>query len=209
MRVLLTGFTPFDDHDVNPSQLIVEALAQREYATIDLIAEILPVVYQAAGSRLSDLIAQHQPDVVICLGLAARRSAINLERVALNLDDAKIPDNAGDLAVGRPIQQDGPVAYLSTLPLEAMKRALQAQEIPVEISNHAGAYVCNHVFYAARHAIEQAQSPTICGFIHVPAIADTADAPGLLLNQMIEAVEVCIVTGCSMIVPDRSERLYG
>jgi pyroglutamyl-peptidase len=159
--------------------------------------------------RLSDLIAQHQPDVVICLGLAARRSAINLERVALNLDDAKIPDNAGDLAVGRPIQQDGPVAYLSTLPLEKMKQALQAREIPVEISNHAGAYVCNHVFYAARHAIEQAHFPAICGFIHVPAIADSADDQGLLLDQMIEAVGVCIITACRMIEPGQSERLYG
>lgn len=207
MRVLLTGFTPFDTHDLNPSQLIVDALGKRLYPEIDLIVEVLPVVYRAAGARVAELIAQHQPDVVLCLGLAAKRKAIHLERVALNLNDAKIPDNDGDLAMGRPIEPGGPAAYWSTLPLETMRQMLEARAIPVEISNHAGAYVCNHVFYAARHAIEQNAYPTRCGFIHVPAIAPDTDVPGLALSTLIEAVEVCLLAACRIALeqqPDRS-----
>lgn len=192
MRILLTGFTTFGDHTENPSQHIVEALADRSIDGLEIVAEVLPVEYQAAGERIRQLIDTLQPEAIVSLGLAAGCDAINLERVALNVDDAALADNAGDLASGRMIALDGPAAYWSSLPLEAMQRSLQAHGIPVRISNHAGTYVCNHLFYAARHAIEQSATPIPCGFIHVPAIREADDAPGLPLTTMIEAVETCL-----------------
>ncbi len=185
MRTLLTGFGTFGAHTANPSQLIVEALENRP----DVIAVVLPVEYHAAGAQIHDLIATYEPDAVIMLGLAASRPVINLERFAVNVDDAHAPDNAGDLAVGRPIAADGPAAYTATLPLADLLAVLEAQQIPAQISNHAGAYVCNHVFYAARHALEQMRQRIPCGFIHLPQITEVDGEAGLPLSTQIAAVE--------------------
>ena len=193
MRVLLTGFMPFGGHATNPSQYIVSAIAKRPADHLEIITEVLPVEYQAAGERIQALIHDIQPDAIVMLGLAAGRNIINLERVALNLDDSGLPDNTGELASGRVITDDGPAAYWSSLPLETMQQALQARDIPVKISNHAGTYVCNHVFYTARHMLERSHATIPCGFIHVPAIGEGDDTPGLPLATMIEAVETCLV----------------
>jgi len=194
MRVLLTGFEPFGDIAVNPSQCIVEHFqAQRRD---DLITRILPTEYQRAGDCVRAAIRECSPDAVISLGVAARRPQINLERIAVNVDDASIADNAGYLASGERIAPDGPVGYWSTLPLQAMKAALEAHNIPVTISNHAGAYICNHAFYTARHTLEMLNRPIPCGFIHVPALlkvrGESGSSSGLALEIMIEAVEICL-----------------
>jgi pyroglutamyl-peptidase len=190
MRILLTGFEPFGEVAVNPSQVIVEAIAARGLPNV--ITAVLPVTFGAAGDCIRSLIGAHEPDAVICLGVASSRTAINLERVALNVNDAPLADNAGVLASGEPIAADGPVGYWSTLPLKGMLGALAARDIPAVISNNAGAYVCNHVFYAARHALEQSGRAIPCGFIHVPPITQDKDAPGLPLAVMVEAVMVCL-----------------
>jgi pyroglutamyl-peptidase len=182
MTILLTGFTPFGDQTVNPSQRIVEALADRA----DITGVVLPTIYQTAGERLVALLDEHQPTALVMLGVAARRAAINLERFALNIDDASAPDNAGDLRQSQPIVPGGPAAYTSTLPIAAMQQALQTREIPVTISNHAGAYVCNHLFYVACHALDQTGSSIPCGFLHVPGL----DA--VPLATMIEAIAICV-----------------
>lgn len=192
MKTLLTGFTTFGDVTVNPSQLIVEAVTARSHVS-DLVTAILPVEYAAAESCIARLIREHQPDAVVCLGVAQSRKVVCLERVALNLDDAAIPDNAGDLACGCLIEPAGPPAYWSTLPLNAMLAALQARGIPAAISNHAGAYVCNHVFYTARRELDRLASTAPCGFIHVPMLCEAeADPDGLPLAIMVEAVECCL-----------------
>jgi pyroglutamyl-peptidase len=190
MRILLTGFEPFGEVAVNPSQVIVEAVAARHVPGV--ITAVLPVTFGEAADCIRSLIAAHAPDAVICLGIASSRKAINLERVALNVNDAPQPDNAGVLASGDPIEADGPVGYWSTLPLKTMLEALAARGIPAVISNHAGTYVCNHVFYAARHMLEQSGRAVPCGFIHVPPIAADDDTPGLPLQMMIEAVSACL-----------------
>jgi pyroglutamyl-peptidase len=200
MRILLTGFEPFGDVKINPSQCVVEHFAAQ--GRDDLITLVLPTVYSESGARIRDAIKQHNPDAVLSLGVAASRDAINLERIAVNVDDARIPDNAGVLASGEPIDTDGPVGYRSTLPLAAMKAALEARGIAVTISNHAGAYMCNHVFYSARHALEQAGSTIPCGFIHIPDLAQpdgTTNAhgkAGMPLDTLIEAVEICLQVLC-------------
>jgi pyroglutamyl-peptidase len=199
MVILVTGFEPFDGRDVNPSQAIVEALRQRNAGRrcAQLVTEILPCEFRAAGDRIVTLIRELQPDAVMSVGLAASAAAIRLERVALNLNDSARPDNGGDLATGRLIDPDGPIGYWSTLPLDDMLRALKGRDIPAIISNHAGAYVCNHVFYTARREIERLGSDIACGFVHVPLMVEQASEPpaggaSLPLAMMIEAVECCV-----------------
>ena len=188
MTILLTGFSPFHGVETNPSQWIVEHFAAQKR---DLITAVLPTEYAASGEKIRALIREHQPDVVLSLGVAQSRTSISLERVALNLNDTETPDNAGDVATGRLIEADAPLAYWSTLPLDALLAALKGAEIPAAITNHAGAFVCNHVFFSARHEIERASMATRCGFVHVPAITE-GDKPGLSLAVMIRAVELCI-----------------
>jgi pyroglutamyl-peptidase len=143
---------------------------------------------------------------VVSLGLAASAAAVRLERHALNLNDALRPDNAGDLASGRPIDPNGPIGYWSTLPIDAMLHALKERNIPSAITNHAGAYVCNHVMYTARHEIERQGSGIPSGFIHLPLMAeqDATPLPGgtkLPLQTMVDAIECCLGVLDGRIVP--------
>lgn len=192
MRIVLTGFDSFSGVETNPSQLIAEHFARRGRA--GLVAEVLPTQYAGAAQRIRALVRRQRPDAVLCLGVAQARPAICLERVALNLDDCGTPDNAGVVTSGRLIAPDAPLAYWATLPLDALLAALCQAGVPAAISNHAGTFVCNHVFYSARHEIEVSRLPTLCGFVHVPAVADPAHPhrPGLPLATMIEAVERCL-----------------
>ncbi len=194
MKILLTGFVPFTGVDVNPSQLIVEKIVERGLFS-ELCAEALPVEYGAADERLRRLIREFEPEAVVCVGVAQSREKINLERVAINVDDADVPDNAGEVASGRMIVADAPVAYWSTLPLERMEAALKAKDIPVDISNHAGAYLCNHAFFSARHELESESRNIPCGFIHVPVLCEmpSEECKGLPLDVMVEAIETCLI----------------
>ena len=199
MKILVTGFEPFGGVPLNPSQQIVEALAARPAGErrAELVTEILPCEFRAAGERLIALIHDLKPDAVVSIGLAASANAVRLERVALNLNDAARPDNRGDLASGRLIAPDGPIGYWSTLPIDAMLAAVKAKEIPSLITNHAGAYVCNHVMYTARHEIERRGLGIPSGFIHVPLMTEQEATPlpggkALPLALMVEAVETCL-----------------
>jgi pyroglutamyl-peptidase len=193
MTVILTGFEPFPGVAINPSQKIVEHFQVRDG---DWIAEVLPTAFAPAGERVRALIRQHRPGAVISIGVAARRTTIALERFALNINDADRPDNSGVQASGQTIRAGGPAAYRATLPLEVMAEALAARSIPFSYSNHAGAYVCNHVMYCALDEIALLGLTTASGFIHIPMMREADDQPsaevGLPLAQMIEAVEACV-----------------
>ncbi len=197
-KILITGFNPFAGAAVNPSQLIVEQLVRRprDRGGWTLTGETLPTEFGGAERRMRELIQTQRPDAVLSIGLAGSAEGIRLERVALNVDDAIIPDNAGDQARGRLIVPDGPAAYWSTLPIQEMLAALQARGIPAVISNHAGTFVCNHVMYVARDEIERLGLAARSGFIHVPPLArpeDSAGKPqGLTLEIMTEAIEICL-----------------
>ena len=197
MKILLTGFEPYGAVQVNPSEQIVRRIAARARSRgdADLFAEVLPTEFRAAGRRIRQLIRAIRPAAVLCLGVAPSRNKISLERVALNLDDDPLPDNAVRVRLGRPIGRDGPVAYWSTLPLARLRKALDRQGIPVSISNHAGAFVCNHVFYVARHEVERMRNRTRCGFLHVPPLYErgkNTKVRGMTLRKMVEAVEGCL-----------------
>jgi pyroglutamyl-peptidase len=198
MKTLLTGSNRFGNKEINPSERVVQHFAEKARKTddADLVAEVLPTEFFESGRKIVELIRKFRPERIICLGLATGARTIRLERVALNLDDGEVPDNAGLAPQGRLIVEEGPRAYWSTLPIEEMKAGLNRRGISAAISNHAGTYVCNHVFYLARHEVELLGTNSACGFIHLPPLSERREgAPhveGLPLEVMIEAVECCL-----------------
>ncbi|QDU62963.1 Pyrrolidone-carboxylate peptidase [Planctomycetes bacterium Pan216] len=169
MNVLVTGFEAFGAVTANPSAAMVAALAARDFgATVQVRGVTLKTEYDWAGRRIRELMDDVLPELVLCLGVARRSPEIKLERVALNLNDCADADNAGVVRRGMRIASDGPEAYFSRLPLERLEDRLKDIDERVIISNHAGAYVCNHVFYTASHHAASMASPPVCGFIHVP-----------------------------------------
>jgi pyroglutamyl-peptidase len=197
LKILLTGFEPFGTVRVNPSEQIVRKIsaAAPSRDKQHLFLEVLPAEYRLAEKKIRRLIRTIRPEAVVCLGVAAARDAICLERVALNLDDGEFADNAGQVRSGRMIVRGGPVAYWSTLPLGRMQKALKRRGIRATLSNHAGTYVCNHVFYAARHEIERTRNHARCGLIHVPGLrkrGKDSKPRGMALGRMVAAVECCL-----------------
>jgi pyroglutamyl-peptidase len=193
--VLLTGFEPFNGADVNPSWEAARALDGWSGPGFQVAARELPCVFGRANLALFDAIDALQPDIVIGVGLAGGRHEISVERVALNVDDAGIPDNAGQQPVDATIADGGPAAYFSTLPIKAIVRALRLRGFPAGVSQTAGTFVCNHVFYGLmQHAQGRGMK---AGFIHVPflpqQVAGRADAaPSMALNDIIDGLRIAV-----------------
>lgn len=192
--VLLTGFEPFGTDAVNPSGDAVRLVAARWNGPERLVTDILPVTFAGSAARLHELIAEHRPDIVIATGLAGGRSRISVERVGVNLIDARIPDNEGDQPVDAPSLPGGPAAAFSSLPVKAIVRDVAAAGIPVELSLSAGSYVCNHVLMHA--AAWASEAGTRAGFIHVPWAQGQAPngEPELPLDAMARAFEIALRT---------------
>ncbi len=196
-RLLLTGFDPFDGAVINPSWAAVSAFHHHTVAGHLLCAAQLPTQFGASIDRLRALLVEHQPAMVICVGQALRPK-VSMERIAINIDDARIPDNAGLSPVDTPVVQGGPAAYFSTLPIKAMYQALCDHHIPVEVSQTAGTFVCNHVFYGLMHML--ASTPEWQhirgGFIHVPALPEQVGhkegAPSMPLNTVMAGLNLAI-----------------
>ena len=174
MKILITGFEPFGKSPINPSQILIEQAPESFPGGIELVKAILPVEKTAGPQALIDALERNQPEAVICFGLAEGRPVISLERVAVNLMDYRIPDNAGEIVQNQPILPEGPAAYFSSLPLRAMQAELRANNIPSELSLTAGAYLCNQVFYTLMHHLASHGQTTPAGFIHLPACPEQA-----------------------------------
>jgi pyroglutamyl-peptidase len=168
VKILVTGFEPFAGATLNPSGEIVKRLKSE-----DLVTAILPVEYDAATARVLELVEEHNPEAVICLGQAEGRSTISFERVAVNLDDAKLADNAGVTRIDTEINPNGAAAYFSTLPIREMADAVFEAGIPASLSLSAGTFVCNHIFYELQQALAATGVPS--GFVHVPLMDEQAD----------------------------------
>ena len=196
--VLVTGFEPFAGERLNPSALAAQALDGRELAHQRVVGTVLPCVFGKSLTVLEHEIQRTQPDLVICVGLAGGRGEISVERVAINVEDAIIPDNAGNQPVDRPVVQGGPAAYWSTLPIKSIVAALREANLPAMISQSAGTFVCNHVFYGLMRLL--AGTPEVRGgFIHVPFLPEQArrvadGTPGLPLDTIIRGLEIAIET---------------
>lgn len=188
-KVLLTGFEPFGKASSNPSGEIVKQIAGD-----NIVTAVLPVAYAQSAERLLALIAEHNPDVVISLGQAEGRTQITPERVAINLDDARLADNEGVMRNDVKILEDGPDAYFSTLPIKEIVEAIQAKGIPAAVSLSAGAFLCNHVFYVAQDKF--AGTSVRSGFVHVPLMdSQASEFPGLPtmpLDQMVTAIQTML-----------------
>ncbi|CAI2025232.1 Pyrrolidone-carboxylate peptidase [Serratia ficaria] len=203
-RVLVTGIEPFDGDAINPSWQVAQALAGERIAGAQISVLELPCVLGVANERLIAAVEQLRPQVVICLGLAGGRAEISLERVAINLIDARIPDNAGKQPIDVPVVAGGPVGYFSTLPLKAALQRLRRQGIPAAVSYTAGTYNCNHLFYGLRHHIASRQLAIKGGFVHIPysheLAANHPGKPSMALATMIDAVRS--VVHCALTVEE-------
>ncbi len=193
--VLLTGFEPFDGQAINPSEEIAREINDATIARHKVVGALLPCVFGAALKELKHQIKLHDPAFVICLGQAGGRAEVTPERVAINVDDARIPDNAGQQPVDRPVVKDGPAAYFSTLPIKAIVHELRRREIAAAVSQSAGTFVCNNVFYGLMHELALHRPSVRGGFIHVPFVPEqTTDRPSLPFEVLTEAVRVAIST---------------
>jgi pyroglutamyl-peptidase len=191
-RVLMTGFAPFGGEPVNPSWQAVSLVGARRD---DVAAVELPCEFATSLPLLRRALAEHQPSLVVCAGQAGGRSDVTPERVAINLIDARIPDNAGAQPVDAPVIPDGPAAYFTTLPVKACVAAIRAAGVPASVSHTAGTYVCNQVFYGLMHLLATEFPGVRGGFVHVPfspeqvAAAGKA-APSLGVDRIADALEV-------------------
>lgn len=197
--VLLTGFEPFNKETINPSWEAVRALAGWEGEGFIVEVRQLPCVFGAAQDVLKDAIASLKPVVVIAVGQAGGRVDLSVERIAINVDDAPIPDNAQKQLVDEPIVLDGPAAYFSTLPIKAIVRALRDAGLPASVSQTAGTFVCNHAFYGLMH--HTAGTAIKAGFIHIPYLPQQAarhpGAASMSLAEVIRALKVAIEAALS------------
>ncbi len=171
-RILVTGFEPFGGSKHNPSEQVAKALDGEKIGGAEICAAILPVDTARAPQMLLNLLDDHCPDAVICLGEAAGRSAISVERIAANLLDFRIPDNAGKQLVDHPVIEGGPDAYFATLPVRKIVEAIRAEGVPAELSMSAGTYLCNQVLYAMLHHLRQNGRTVPAGFIHMPSLPE-------------------------------------
>lgn len=185
--LLLTGFDPFDGAKSNPSWEAASALDGRVVGGHRIVARQLPTEFDASLRALHGAIRDTSPALVVCTGLAAGRKGLSLERVAINVDDARIPDNAGARPIDARIAARGPAAYFTALPIKAMLAALQVRGIPAQVSQTAGTYVCNHVFYGLMHGLRR--KPGVRGgFIHVPK----AGRGGMPLDDIVEGLRIAL-----------------
>jgi pyroglutamyl-peptidase len=193
---LVTGFDPFGGEALNPSQRIVEALDGEVAAGHRVVGAILPTEFAAAPRELDALLRRHRPALVLALGQAGGREGISLERIAVNLIDARIQDNAGAQPVDVRIVENAANAYFSTLPVKAMLERLRAAGISASLSQTAGTFVCNQVFFALMHALRRRRARG--GFVHVPYLPEQAarhaGAPGMALETMIRGVRLALET---------------
>ena len=173
MRVLVTGFEPFSGEQVNASLEAVRRLRAR-IGALEIATTVLPTSYSRSLPALEAAIARVRPQIVLCVGQAGDRSALCVERVAVNIQDARTPDNDGAQPVDTPVVAGGPAAYLATLPVRTAVAALRAEELPAELSMSAGTFVCNHVFYGLMHLAATHRHSFRGGFLHVPSLPQQA-----------------------------------
>ena len=193
MKIIVTGFDPFGGEKINPSIECVKALPDIE--GVELIRLELPTVFKESAKRLNEVINDVKPDAVLSVGQAGGRAGITMERIAINVDDARIPDNISQQPIDEAIQLDGEAAYFTTLPIKRIVKAIREAGISAEVSNSAGTFVCNHIMYQSLFAATKADKPFKAGFMHIPFIPEqTTDKPSLPLEESTKALLIAIET---------------
>ena len=187
-KLLITGFDAFGKGQINPSWEAVKLLPEK-IGDFELCKLEIPTFFGLAAEKVLEKAAEFKPDVILCVGQAGGRDAVTPERIAVNIRDAKIPDNSGNQPVGQFVAEDGPAAYFATVPVMAMAQAIRDAHIPGTVSNSAGAFVCNDTFYALLH--HYAGTDVKVGFIHVPWLPEQG-SPSLPLPQTAKALEAAV-----------------
>lgn len=194
MTLLLTGFAPFGGEELNPSWEAVRRLNGERLGDLPVVAAQLPTEFGAALRVLDELLDRHRPTLVVAVGQAGGRAELSLERIAINVDDARIPDNGGRQPIDEPVVPGGPAAYFSTLPIKAMVHALRAAGFPAAVSQTAGTFVCNHVFYGLQHRLQG--TGVRGGFIHIPYLpaqaANQPGAPSMALETLVAGLRLAL-----------------
>ena len=200
MKALVTGFEPFGGERVNPALEALRLLPPR-LGELSLATRVLPAVFGSSLGALEEAVGASAPDIVLCVGLAGGRSALSLERVAINIDDARIADNSGRQPIDLPVVAGGPAAYFATLPIKAAVAALRNAGLPAIVSNSAGTFVCNHVFYALLHLAATRRPGLRGGFLHVPYLPSQAaqhdGAPSMALDDIVRGVEIVLTVAAA------------
>ncbi len=195
MKILLTAFEPFGGEKVNPAQEAVRLMAD-EIAGAKIVKIEVPVVFGKSIETVCLAMERERPDAVLCIGQAGGRAGLTPERVAINVDDARIPDNEGNMPVDRPIFADGAPAYFATLPVKAMTAAIRDAGVPASLSNSAGTYVCNHLMYGVLYHIEKSWPRMRGGFMHVPflhaQVMNRPGTPSLSLRDIVTGIEAAL-----------------
>ena len=195
-KVLISGFKPFGGATLNPSELLVNVLERDQILGVELFTVILPVEFDRSAEILLEKVKQIQPDLVIAFGQAEGRAAINPEKFAINLDDARIPDNSGDERKDVVIDKNGSDSYVTTLPIEMMVDAMKRAGYPADISLSAGAFVCNHIFYKLQKTLSGSNIRS--GFVHLPLVTEqSSEFPGKFtmdLEDMVSATKAAILS---------------
>ena len=193
MKIIVTGFDPFGGETINPSIECVKALPEIE--GVELIRLELPTVFKESAKRLNEVINDVKPDAVLSVGQAGGRPGITMERIAINVDDARIPDNISQQPIDETIQTEGEAAYFTTLPIKRIVKAIREAGISAEVSNSAGTFVCNHIMYQSLFAATKADKPFKAGLMHIPFIPEqTTDKPSLPLEESTRALQIAIET---------------
>jgi pyroglutamyl-peptidase len=200
MKALVTGFDAFGGDKVNPSSVAVGRLKRRQGSLVVHTA-VLPTSYARSAITLRGAIHEVQPDLVLCVGQAGGRSELSLERVAINVQDARIRDNDGKQPIDRPVVRDGAAAHFSTLPIKACVLELRRAGLPASVSNSAGTFVCNHVFYALMDMAERHGHSFRGGFLHIPYIPEQAarvgGAPSMSLDEIVRGIEIVLAVSAA------------
>lgn len=196
MKLLLTGFDPFGGEPINPAWEAVK-LVKDKLDDIEIVKVQVPTVFYKSIDTVATAIEKEQPDVVLCIGQAGGRFDLTPERVAINLNDARIPDNEGNQPLSGPIFEDGAPAYFSTLPIKAMTAAIREAKIPASVSNTAGTYVCNHLMYGVLYTLAKKYPNVRGGFMHVPfetsqAVNRSPSVPCLDITTIAKGIEAAI-----------------
>lgn len=195
MKVLITGFDPFGKEKINPALEAIKILDD-QIAGTQIVKVELPTVFIKSIEKLEKALEKENPDIVICIGQAGGRDKISVERIAINIMDARIPDNEGNQPIDEPIFPQGDPAYFSRLPIKRIVREMKENNIPAEISNTAGTYVCNHIMYGLLYNIATKYPNMKGGFIHIPylpeQVIEKSKAPSMSLDYIVKGIIIAI-----------------
>ena len=210
MKILVTGFDPFGGETVNPALEAVKSLPLEIHgAEVHWVA--IPTVFYQSAEVLEAEINRYHPDAVLCIGQAGGRASLTPERVAINQDDARIPDNQGNQPIDTPIRLDGQAAYFSTLPIKAMVQAIKEEGLPATVSNTAGTFVCNHLMYQALYLADKKFPHMRAGFMHIPYMTEQVinkpNTASMNLTDIVRGIEAAI--GAIVDYKDKDIKLVG